>query len=128
MCGQVIEKRRSAFATLAGVGVIDVGFDRQTSRFFVLERDRTGNIFEIAEATRGGSFVSISFARSFDEEVSARSSTRARRLRQRDCARSQAFGNRGLARRGALRPFPTVDICNAYRVPFLRGSADSSHC
>jgi hypothetical protein len=55
----VIEKGRSAFAVLAGVGVIDVGFDRQTGRFFVLERDRSGDIFEIAEATRG----SIAFAR-----------------------------------------------------------------
>jgi CO/xanthine dehydrogenase Mo-binding subunit len=63
MCDQVIEKGRSAFAALAGVGVIDVGFDRQTGCYFVLERDRSGNIFEIAEATRGGSSVSIAFAR-----------------------------------------------------------------
>jgi CO/xanthine dehydrogenase Mo-binding subunit len=63
MCDQVIEKGRSAFAALAGVGAIDVGFDRQTGRFFVLERDRSGNIFEIAEATRGGSSAPIAFAR-----------------------------------------------------------------
>jgi hypothetical protein len=63
MCDQVIEKGRSAFAALAGVGVIDVGFDQRTGRFFVLERDRTSNIFEIVEATRGGSSVSIAFAR-----------------------------------------------------------------
>ena len=63
MCDQVIEKGRSAFAALAGVGVTDVGFDRQTGRFFVLERDRSGGIFEIAEATRSGSSVSIAFTR-----------------------------------------------------------------
>lgn len=71
MCDQVIEKGRSAFAALAGVGVVDVGFDRQTARFFVLERDRSGNIFEIAEATRGGSSMSIELARRLREEVSA---------------------------------------------------------
>lgn len=63
MCDQLIEKGRSAFAALAGIGPMDVGFDRQTGRFFVLDKDRSGNIFEIAEATRGGSFVSIEFAR-----------------------------------------------------------------
>jgi hypothetical protein len=71
MCDQVIEKGRSAFAALAGVGVVDVGFDRQTGRFFVLERDRSRNIFEIAEATRGRSSVSIALARKLCEEVSA---------------------------------------------------------
>lgn len=44
MCDQVIDKGRAAFAALAGVGVIDVGFDQRTGRFFVLERDRSGNI------------------------------------------------------------------------------------
>jgi len=63
MCDQVIEKGPSALAALAGVGVIDVGFDRQTGCFFVLEKDRSGNIFEIAEATGGGSSVPIAFAR-----------------------------------------------------------------
>jgi hypothetical protein len=57
MCDQVIEKGRSAFATLAGVGTPNVDFDRQTGHFFVLERARSGSIFEIAEATRGGSSV-----------------------------------------------------------------------
>ena len=71
MCDQVIEKGRSAFAALASVAVIDVGFDRQTARFFVLEKDRSGNIFEIAEATRGGSSMSIGLARKLREEVSA---------------------------------------------------------
>ena len=63
MCDQAIEKGRSAFAALAGVGVIDVGFESQTGRFSVLEREWSGNIFEIAEATRDGSSVSIAFAR-----------------------------------------------------------------
>jgi hypothetical protein len=57
MCDQVIKKGRSAFATLAGVGTTNVGFDRQTGHFFVLERDQSGSIFAIAEATRGGSSV-----------------------------------------------------------------------
>ena len=63
MCDQVIENGRLAFAALAGVGATDVGFDQQTGRFFVLERDRSGNIFEIAEATRRGSSMLIEFAR-----------------------------------------------------------------
>jgi aerobic carbon-monoxide dehydrogenase large subunit len=71
MCDQVIEKGRSAFAALASVAVIDVGFDRQSGCFFVLERDRSGNIFEIAEANRGGSSMSIGLARKLREEVSA---------------------------------------------------------
>jgi hypothetical protein len=71
MCDQMIKKGRSAFAALVSVAVIDVGFDRQTGRFFVLERDRSGNIFEIAEATRGGSSRSIGLARKLREEVSA---------------------------------------------------------
>jgi hypothetical protein len=38
MCNQGDREGRSAFAALVGVGLIDVGFDRQTGRFFVLER------------------------------------------------------------------------------------------
>jgi CO/xanthine dehydrogenase Mo-binding subunit len=55
MCAQVVEKGRSAFAALAGVGTKNVGFDQQTGHFFVQQRDRSGSILEIAEAVRGGS-------------------------------------------------------------------------
>jgi CO/xanthine dehydrogenase Mo-binding subunit len=63
MCDQVIERGRLAFAAIAGVSAIDVGFDQPTGRFFVLDRDRSGNILQIAETTRGGSSVSSEFAR-----------------------------------------------------------------
>jgi carbon-monoxide dehydrogenase large subunit len=63
MCDQVIERGRLAFAAIAGVSAIDVGFDQPTGRFFVLDRDRSSNILQIAETTRGGSSVSSEFAR-----------------------------------------------------------------
>ena len=63
MCDQVIERGRLAFAAIAGVDAVDVGFDQSTGRFFVLDRGRSGNILEIAATTRGGSSVSTEFAR-----------------------------------------------------------------
>ena len=63
MCDQVIERGRLAFAAIAGVSAIDVGFDQSTGRFFVLDRDRSRNILQIAETTRGRSSVSSEFAR-----------------------------------------------------------------
>ena len=48
MCGRVIEKGRLAFAAMAGVGAADIGFDQPSGRFFVLDRDRSGSILEIA--------------------------------------------------------------------------------
>jgi CO/xanthine dehydrogenase Mo-binding subunit len=68
MCDQVIEKGRLVFAAMAGVGAIDVGFDQPTGRFFVLDRDRSGSLLEIAETTRGGSSVSAEIRK----ETSAR--------------------------------------------------------
>jgi Molybdopterin-binding domain of aldehyde dehydrogenase len=62
MCDRVIEKGRSTFAALAGVGAMDVGFDGQMGRFFVLERARSGNFFEIAEVTSGRSSRSLEVA------------------------------------------------------------------
>jgi CO/xanthine dehydrogenase Mo-binding subunit len=61
MCDQVIERGRLAFAAMAGVGAIDVGFDQPTGRFFVLDRDRSGTFLEIAKTTRGGSSLSTEF-------------------------------------------------------------------
>jgi CO/xanthine dehydrogenase Mo-binding subunit len=52
MCGQVVERGRLAFAAMAGVGAIDVGFDQQAGGFFVIDRDRSGSVLEVAEATR----------------------------------------------------------------------------
>jgi carbon-monoxide dehydrogenase large subunit len=52
MCDRVIEKGRLAFAGMAGVGAGDIGFDQPYGRFFVLDRDRSGSILEIAETTR----------------------------------------------------------------------------
>src|SRR5215469_12672153 len=63
LCDQVIERGRLAFAAIAGVSAIDVGFDQSTGRFFVLDRDRSRNILQIAETTRGRSSVSSEFAR-----------------------------------------------------------------
>jgi carbon-monoxide dehydrogenase large subunit len=63
MCDQVIEKGGFAFSTMANVGVHDVGFDKATGRFFVLDRERSGNILELAKATPGGSSLSTEFAR-----------------------------------------------------------------
>lgn len=62
MCEGVIEKGKSAFAVLAGVGVMDVGFDPQTGRFFFLETERSASFFEMAEATRGESSMLVEFA------------------------------------------------------------------
>jgi carbon-monoxide dehydrogenase large subunit len=63
MCDQVIERGRLAFAAMAGVDASDVGFDQPTGRFFVLDRDRSGNLLEIAETTRGGPSASTEFAK-----------------------------------------------------------------
>jgi CO/xanthine dehydrogenase Mo-binding subunit len=49
MCDRVIEKGRSIFAALAGVGDADIGFDQPTGRFYVLDRDRSGSILEVAK-------------------------------------------------------------------------------
>ena len=55
MCHRVIEKGRLTFAALACVGADDIGFDQPTGRFYVLDRDRSGRILEIAETVQGGS-------------------------------------------------------------------------
>jgi len=55
LCDQVIGRGRLAFAAMAGVAAIDVGFDQPTGRFFVLHRDRSRNILEIAEISRSAS-------------------------------------------------------------------------
>jgi hypothetical protein len=54
MCDEVIEQGRLAFAARAGIGVGDVGFDQSTGRFFVLDRERSGNILDLARATQRG--------------------------------------------------------------------------
>jgi carbon-monoxide dehydrogenase large subunit len=63
MCDQAIEKGRSIFADLAGLGASDVGFDRCSGRFFVLEKDRSGTVLELAGATRRGASASVEIAR-----------------------------------------------------------------
>ena len=63
MCDRVIEKGRLAFAAMAGVGAADIGFDQANGLFFVLDRDRSGSILEIAATARGGSTGSAEFAR-----------------------------------------------------------------
>jgi CO/xanthine dehydrogenase Mo-binding subunit len=63
MCDHVIERGRLAFAAMAGVGPGDVGFDQSTGRFFVLDRNRSGRILEIAATTRGKSSLSTEFAK-----------------------------------------------------------------
>jgi CO/xanthine dehydrogenase Mo-binding subunit len=68
MCNRVIEKGRLNFAALAGVGVADIGFDQLTGRFYILDRDRSGSILEIAEAVRRR-IVCVDRIR---EEISAR--------------------------------------------------------
>jgi hypothetical protein len=55
LCEQVTARGRLAFAAMAGVGAIDVGFDQSTGRFFVLDGDRSRNILVIAEAYRSAS-------------------------------------------------------------------------
>lgn len=62
MCDQVIDRGRLAFAVLAGVGAIDVGFDQPTGRFFVLDRGRSCNSLELAARARGRSCASAEFA------------------------------------------------------------------
>jgi hypothetical protein len=62
VCDQVIERGRLAFAVLAGVGAIDVGFDQPTGRFFVLDRGRSCSSLELAARTRGRSCTSTEFA------------------------------------------------------------------
>jgi hypothetical protein len=59
MCDQVIERGRSAFAAIAGVETWNVGFDQPSGRFFVLYRDRSVGILEIAAQTLGGKCVSV---------------------------------------------------------------------
>jgi len=63
MCDRVIEKGRLAFAAMAGVGAADIGFDQANGLFFVLDRDRSGSILEIAATARGGPTASAEFAR-----------------------------------------------------------------
>jgi pRiA4b ORF-3-like protein len=55
LCDQVIENGRSAFAATAGVSVTNVSFDHSTGQFFVLDRERSADILEIAEAIRSAS-------------------------------------------------------------------------
>jgi carbon-monoxide dehydrogenase large subunit len=62
MCDQVVEKGRLAFAAMAGIGIRDVGFDQQSGRFFVLERERSGNIFDLARVAPRGSSKSTGFS------------------------------------------------------------------
>ena len=62
MCDQVIEKGRVAFAAMAGIGVRDVGFDQPTGQFFVLDRERSGNILDLARVVPRGSSKSTGFA------------------------------------------------------------------
>ena len=49
---RVIEKGRLAFAAKAGVSAADVGFDQRSARFFVLDRNQSGSILEMAEIAR----------------------------------------------------------------------------
>jgi hypothetical protein len=52
MCDQVIERGRSTFAALVGVAAFDASFDPRTGRFFVVDRERSSNILDIAETSR----------------------------------------------------------------------------
>jgi hypothetical protein len=58
ICDEVIERGRSTFAALAGVGAFDVSFDPRAGRFFVVDRERSGNILAIAETSRAKSLLS----------------------------------------------------------------------
>jgi aerobic carbon-monoxide dehydrogenase large subunit len=49
---RVIEKGRLAFAAKAGVSAADVGFDQRSARFFVLDKNQSGSILEMAEIAR----------------------------------------------------------------------------
>jgi hypothetical protein len=62
MCDQVIEKGRLAFAAMADIGVRDVGFDQPTGLFFVLDRERSGYLLDLARAIPCGSPKSTEFA------------------------------------------------------------------
>jgi hypothetical protein len=62
LCDQVIEKGRSIFATLAGLDPSDIGFDRRSGRFFVLERSPSGTVLELAGAARRGYSMSVEMA------------------------------------------------------------------
>jgi aerobic carbon-monoxide dehydrogenase large subunit len=66
-CDRVIEKGRLAFASRAGVNTADVGFDQRSARFFVLNRNQSGSILEMAEIARASPALSpgcvIGFAR-----------------------------------------------------------------
>jgi CO/xanthine dehydrogenase Mo-binding subunit len=68
MCDQVIERGRLAFAAMAGVGAGDVGFDQASGRFFVLDRNRSGRILDIATTARGRSSVSTEFAKRLQQD------------------------------------------------------------
>jgi CO/xanthine dehydrogenase Mo-binding subunit len=57
MCDRVIEKGRLTFAALVGVSAADIGFDQPTGRFYVLDRNRSSSILEIANTVQGGSFA-----------------------------------------------------------------------
>ncbi|GGF37296.1 hypothetical protein GCM10011611_49780 [Aliidongia dinghuensis] len=59
MCDHVIGKGRSAFAAMASIGIRDIGFDQSTGRFFVLDRERSGNILDVARAAPRGASKSI---------------------------------------------------------------------
>lgn len=72
MCDRVLEKCRLTFAALAGVDADDVGFDQPTGRFYVLDRDRSSRILEIAETVQGGSSVRTEFAKKFQRGGKAR--------------------------------------------------------
>ena len=62
MCDHVIEQGRLAFAAMAGIGIGDVGFDQSTGRFFVLDRERSGNVLDLARAAPRGLFKSTGSA------------------------------------------------------------------
>jgi aerobic carbon-monoxide dehydrogenase large subunit len=62
MCDHVIEQGRLAFTAMAGIGIGDVGFDQSTGRFFVLDRERSGNILDLARAVPRGFFKSTGSA------------------------------------------------------------------
>ena len=55
LCDQAIERGRSAFAAMAGIDAVDVGFDQAMGRFFFMNKDCGRNILEIAEASRSAS-------------------------------------------------------------------------
>jgi aerobic carbon-monoxide dehydrogenase large subunit len=55
LCDQVIERGRSAFAAMAGVGAIDIRFDQSSGRYFVLDRDRSRSKLAVAETSRSTS-------------------------------------------------------------------------